>query len=285
MPPARTRRARSRASRARRARARSRRSAPAARGGRPVSCSSDDGCVEEHGPRRHRRVPYPHREPAQTQVAVVGAGAAGLYTALCAARDGARGDARLGHAARRRRRATGPRAGSPPRSPRTTAPSSTSRTRSPPAAARCANRRPGSSARRRPRAVEDLAALGVDVRRRPPRPARARARGRPLGPPDRPRRRRRDRPADHPPAVGAGRRGRADRGARGPARDADPDRGTAAPSALQLDDGQILASPAPSSSPPAARPRCGRARPTPRARSAAGCCSPTRPALRWPTSS
>jgi L-aspartate oxidase len=35
------------------------------------------------------RVPYLPVEPLETQVAVVGAGAAGLYTALCAARDGA----------------------------------------------------------------------------------------------------------------------------------------------------------------------------------------------------
>ncbi len=46
--------------------------------------------LQEHGwGARHRRVPYLHVTPHQTEVAVVGAGAAGLYTALCAARAGA----------------------------------------------------------------------------------------------------------------------------------------------------------------------------------------------------
>lgn len=38
---------------------------------------------------RHLALPYLPLDPLETQVAVVGAGAAGLYTALCAARDGA----------------------------------------------------------------------------------------------------------------------------------------------------------------------------------------------------
>src|SRR2546430_13603253 len=42
--------------------------------------------LQEHGRRRHRG----YRIYMETQVAVVGAGAAGLYAALCAARAGAR---------------------------------------------------------------------------------------------------------------------------------------------------------------------------------------------------
>ena len=96
----------------------------------------------------------------QTQVAVVGAGAAGLYTALCAARHGAA--VTLVSAT--------PLAGSSSYwaqgglaaalaaddSPERHLP-----TRSPPAAARCASRPRGSCATRRPAAVEDLTELGV----------------------------------------------------------------------------------------------------------------------------
>jgi L-aspartate oxidase len=53
--------------------------------------------------------------------------------------------------------------------------------------------------------------------------------------------------------------------------------------AARLDDG--ARAPAPSCSPPAAPPRCGRAPPTRPARSAPACCSPARPAPRSPTSS
>ena len=45
--------------------------------------------MQEHGCGAHRRVPYLHVSAQQSEVAVVGAGAAGLYTALCAARAGA----------------------------------------------------------------------------------------------------------------------------------------------------------------------------------------------------
>src|ERR1700750_1382054 len=45
--------------------------------------------LQEHGSGRHRQLPYRAVQHMQTQVAVVGAGAAGLYTALCAARQGA----------------------------------------------------------------------------------------------------------------------------------------------------------------------------------------------------
>ena len=89
----------SRASRALELRARSPRSALRARGAAPVSCSSDDGC--RRGPARPRG--YGTRAWRATRsiaadVAVVGAGAAGLYTALTAAAR-ARGRPRL---ARRR---------------------------------------------------------------------------------------------------------------------------------------------------------------------------------------
>jgi L-aspartate oxidase len=46
--------------------------------------------LKEHGGGGHRRVPYRQVRDAETQVTVVGAGAAGLYTALRAARRGAR---------------------------------------------------------------------------------------------------------------------------------------------------------------------------------------------------
>jgi L-aspartate oxidase len=46
--------------------------------------------LQEHGSGGHRQVPYLHVSEHQTEVAVVGAGAAGLYTALSAARRGAR---------------------------------------------------------------------------------------------------------------------------------------------------------------------------------------------------
>jgi L-aspartate oxidase len=46
--------------------------------------------LEKHGSGGHRRVPYRQVRDSETQVAVVGAGAAGLYTALRAARRGAR---------------------------------------------------------------------------------------------------------------------------------------------------------------------------------------------------
>ena len=46
--------------------------------------------IEQHRGGGHRRVPYLPVDRIETQVAVVGAGGAGLYTALCAAREGAR---------------------------------------------------------------------------------------------------------------------------------------------------------------------------------------------------
>jgi L-aspartate oxidase len=46
--------------------------------------------LQEYGSGGHRQVPYLHVSEHRTEVAVIGAGAAGLYTALCAARRGAR---------------------------------------------------------------------------------------------------------------------------------------------------------------------------------------------------
>ena len=98
----------------------------------------------------------------QADVAVVGAGAAGLYAALTAA---ARGRARRARLARRRSprpRATGRRAGSPRRSPPTTRPTCTATTPSSPGAAlvRPSRRRASCAARRRA-IVADLERLGV----------------------------------------------------------------------------------------------------------------------------
>ena len=94
---------------------------------------------------------------------------------------------------------------------------------------------------------------------------------------DRPRRRQRDRPPDPAPAVGRRRPStRASRCSR-----------AAAPPRCAPDDGRArrrarrrarARPPARRSSPPAAPPRCGRARPTRPARSAPACCSPAPPA-------
>src|SRR5450755_265842 len=56
----------------------------------PVWWFMDDGCSRNTGACAISAVPYLSLEDAETQVAVVGAGAGGMYTALCAARDGAR---------------------------------------------------------------------------------------------------------------------------------------------------------------------------------------------------
>ncbi|HUB05132.1 MAG TPA: FAD-dependent oxidoreductase, partial [Solirubrobacteraceae bacterium] len=46
--------------------------------------------LEPHGRGRHRGTVSVHVQVLAAQVTVVGAGAAGLYTAVCAAREGAR---------------------------------------------------------------------------------------------------------------------------------------------------------------------------------------------------
>ena len=160
------------------------------------------GMLEPHGRGSHRDTVSGQVRVLANQVTVVGAGAAGLYTALRAAARGRDGDARVGHAAggvlellgagragRRARRAGQPRA-SPARHG----------DRGPRRGARVGRARPvrgGARARSGPDAARR------PLRRRPRRSPGAGARGRPLGAPDRPRRRRGDRPADHPPAVSA----------------------------------------------------------------------------------
>ena len=117
------------------------------------------------------------------------------------------------------------------------------------------------------------------------RPARARARGRPLGPADRARRRRGHRPPAGPPAVGARRRSTTEIEVLEGRRVVElADRADGRCAGVRLDDGDVDRAPAPSCWRPAAPRRCGRGPPTRRARSAAACCSPTTPARRSPTS-
>ena len=216
---------------------------------------------------------------------VVGAGAAGLYASPDRRPRGRARHARSPPARSPRPRPTGRRAGSPPRSPPTTRRSSTSRTRSTPgrgivrrSAARvlCAR---GARALPRPRVARRA------LRRRPPRQPRARPRGRALAPPRRARGRQRDRPPDPARALGrrrrASRASRCSRAARGRAA-ARPERPLRRPRHRRRPRRSRRAR---SCSPPAAPPRCGRARPTRRARSAPACCWRARPARRSPTSS
>ncbi len=58
-------------------------------GWRPGLVLQRRGMLQEDGGGRHRRITYLGVHRVHAQVAVVGAGAAGLYTALCAARQGA----------------------------------------------------------------------------------------------------------------------------------------------------------------------------------------------------
>ena len=221
--------------------------------------------------------------PIEAELAVVGAGAAGLYVALCAAQQGARVAlisattlaqtasywAQGGLAA-----ALGPD-DSAELHQRDTERAGRGLVRSSAAAVLCAEA---------PGRVRDLERLGVKLRHRPRRRAVARPGGRPLATPRRALRRKRDRTARRAPALRARRAGAADRGPRtrsrrhaaagGRALRGRGLRGRAQRARARL-----------SSSAPAARRRCGRVRPTRRARSAAECCSPTAPALSSPTSS
>ena len=252
-----------------------------------VSCSSD-----ERGDSRTRRghratVPYavgrvaadrrPRRRRRRGRRAVRGADAPpapGARVRWCP------------HAARASRPATGRRAASPPRSPPTTRRErhldDTLEAR---AAAPCApQRRAGAHATRRPTRVRDLEQLGVrfDADRhgnlalglegghsRAPRRPRRRQRHRP---PDRRASCRRSSPLD--PAS------RCSSAARAAALCV---RGRPRRRRSSSTTGRDPVPRAHRSSPPAARPRSGRARPTRPARSAAGCCSRTPPAPRWPT--
>ena len=149
----------------------------------------------------------------EADVAVIGAGAAGLYVALSAARLGAR-VALISATSLAETASYWAQGGlaaalaaedSPDAAPRRHAPR---RAAARPSLGRPRplrrGARPGSQARgaRRP------------LRRRPRRPAGARPRGRPLDPAGRPRRRERDRPPDDATALGPRGRARRDRGDR-----------------------------------------------------------------------
>ena len=200
-----------------------------------------------------------HRNPAQ--VAVVGAGAAGLYTALACSAPGCRGDTRLRHPARGRLELLGAgwargRAGR--RRHAGTTP------------ARHGRGGPRRGARVRRAGARQGGARGCwradrarrQLRRRRRRGAVARARGRPLSPADRPRRRRRDRPSDHRPAVVGRRPASGHRGDRGPQRGADPDRRRRPDRGIATQRRRGHRHRRRSSSRPVAPPRCGRAPPT-----------------------
>ena len=127
----------------------------------------------------HRRVPYLPVPGLQTQVAVIGAGAAGLYTALCAARLGARVTLDLGDAAGRVVELLGPgRPGGGARPRRQPRPPPR-RHGQPRAAAPCASRPPACSATRRRARSRTSRALGVQFDADRHGRLRARARGRP----------------------------------------------------------------------------------------------------------
>ena len=96
-----------------------------------------------------------------SDLAVVGAGAAGLYAALSRRGRRRRASRSSRRPRSRRRRATGRRAGSPPRSRSRTPSPATSPTPRPPVATSCAARRRRCSSTRRPARVRDLEALGV----------------------------------------------------------------------------------------------------------------------------
>ena len=149
-------------------------------------------------------------------------------------------------------------------------------------------------AQRGRRAVPGLArprprprAHGRALRRRPPRRAGPGPGGRALGAPDRARRRVGHRPADHAPAVGAGRAPRARPGDGGHHRHRRCWCRTGAAWAWRRArrPGRWPWPPAAPCWPPAGRRRCGRARPTRPARSGSAWRWPTPRAPAWPTSS
>ena len=249
---------------------------PAARGGPGMSWASD-GVVAQPERCGHAgyRTAYPWtRRPTSSSWAPAPPG--------CSPRSDRRarrraGDARLRPpagrdrvllgAGRARRRARGRRlAGAAP-----------ARTRWPPAAASSGARPPRSLCRRGARALPRPRGARRALRRRPPRRPRARARGRPRAAASSTR-------AAARPAAGScasSRRGVAEHPAievlEG-ARAAAPQAADGRVAGLGIDDGRSLRGARRRSSPPAAPPRCGRARPTRRARSAPACCSPAPPA-------
>ena len=215
----------------------------------------------------------------RSDLVVVGAGAAGLFAALTAAREGARvtlvsarplaetasywaqGGARRGARGRRLARRC------------------TSRTRWPPAAGSCAARAAEVLCEEAPARVARPRGARRALRRRPPRRPRARARGRPQ------RAAASSTRAAARPAGGSCASCRPTSSSttrievlegRRAARARSTDDGAAS---ACLDDGARRSTRrARRSSPRAAPPRCGRAPPTRPARSAPACCSPARPA-------
>ena len=210
----------------------------------------------------------------EADVAVVGAGAAGLYAALTASQARARASrwcprralartASLLGAGRPRRGAGGRRlARAPPRGHARRGPRRRACSR--PRGCSARTRRRGCASWRHSACASTPTASGA---------SRSGLEGGHTRPPGRARRRQRHRPAHHPPAVR--RRGREDE------RIVVLEAHRAA--ALHVDDGPLrrrasatTGPPSPRAawcSPAAARPRCGRARPTRPAPSAAGCCS------------
>ena len=151
---------------------------------------------------------------AEADVAVVGAGAAGLYAALCAARE--RASVVLVSATPLAQTASYWAQGGLAAA-LAADDSFELHLRDTERAGRALVRRSAAEilVREAPDCVRDLQAPRGPLRRRPLRPARARARGRALGPARRARRRQRDRPARRAPAVRARRRGADDHRARG----------------------------------------------------------------------
>ena len=248
----------------------------------PVSCSSELGCSSSTDAIAST-VPLALSQTSDSpQVAVVGAGAAGLYTALCAARAGRDCDAVSGPPLAGSLEVVGPgrarRGDGRRRQPRAAPPDTIAAGRGAvrESAARGLVRR-GADAVERPRRAlgmrfdadrQGRLSLGLEgghsVRR------------------DRARRRRSDGSPPGPPARALVAEDRASRCSRAAARPADHRprrrwRASASTTARRLRPQRC--------SPPAAPPRCGRARLIRRARSARGCCSPTPRARRSPTSS
>ena len=249
------------------------------RAGVVLAATTGGGSRSGRGHRAYGTRAWPLPARIEADVAVVGAGAAGLYAALTAA-------ARRARASR----------SSPPRRSRETASywaqgglaaalarrrlarPAPARTPSAPGAALV---RASAAARPVPRgaahASRDLERARRALRRRPPRQPRARPRGRPLA------RAASCTPAAARPAgascasspalVAEDAAHRRSSRARAPPRCGSRDGRCVG---VVCEDGRAIRAARASSSPPAAPPRCGRARPTRPARSASGCCSRTR---------
>ena len=165
----------------------------------------------------HAGTVRPSVNDERSDLVVVGAGAAGLFACLCAAREGARVvlvSARplaetASYWAQGGLAAALTVDDSPARHLQDTLTAGRGLVRRSAAAGPV---RRGARTLPRPRGARR------PLRRRPPRQRRPRPRGRPRGPPGRARGRERDRPPDPAPALGRGRRAPGDRGPRGRAR-------------------------------------------------------------------